>query len=64
VLDISVDSRNGRYLVATDGAPLHLTTETRLRLRLADYRVSVVRRPCSSFYETLRHKLMWGKDPR
>jgi NAD kinase len=50
--------------VATDGAPLHLTTETRLRLRLADYRVSVVRRPCSSFYETLRHKLMWGKDPR
>jgi NAD+ kinase len=64
VIDLSVDSRNGLFLVATDGSPLHLTTESRLRIRLADYRVSVVRRPSSSFYETLRHKLMWGKDPR
>jgi NAD+ kinase len=63
-LDLSVGSRNGLYLVATDGTPLHLTTDTPLRIRLADYRVNVVRRASSSFFETLRQKLMWGKDPR
>jgi NAD+ kinase len=64
VIDLSVDSRNSLFLVATDGSPIHLTTDSKLRIRQAEYRVAVVRRTSSSFYETLRHKLMWGKDPR
>ncbi len=60
VLDIEVSSRNGLFLVAIDGNPLHLTTQYRLQLRKSDYQVKVVRRPESSFYDTLRKKLMWG----
>ncbi len=63
-LEIEVRSRNALFLVAADGNPLPLTTRYRLRLQQADYRISVVRRPESNFYETLRQKLMWGQDPR
>lgn len=61
VLDIEVTSRNNLFLVATDGLPLHLTTQYKLQLRRAEHTIGVVRRPNHSFYDTLREKLMWGK---
>lgn len=63
-LDIEVSSRNNIFLVATDGQPVHLTTESHLHLSKADYTIGVVRRPDHSFYDTLRNKLMWGRDGR
>lgn len=63
-LDIEVESRNNVYLVATDGKPVHLTTQSKLHLNKADYQIGVVRRPDHTFYDTLRTKLMWGRDGR
>lgn len=63
-LDIVVESRNNIYLVATDGKPVHLTTQSKLHLSKADYQIGVVRRPDHTFYDTLRTKLMWGRDGR
>lgn len=63
-LDIEVESRNNIYLVSTDGQTVHLTTQSRLRLRQGDYEIGVVRRPDHTFFDTLRAKLMWGKDGR
>lgn len=63
-LDIQVESRNNIYLVSTDGQTVHLTTQSRLHLSLADYEIGVVRRPDHTFFDTLRAKLMWGKDGR
>jgi len=63
-LTIDVQSRNNIFLVATDGQPVHLTTQSRLHLTKASYTVGVVRRPDHSFYDTLRNKLMWGRDGR
>lgn len=63
-IDIRVSSRNSLFLVAVDGVPLHLTTEYALQLGKAAHTVSVVRRPNHTFYDTLRQKLMWGKDVR
>ena len=60
VLDIEVSSRNNLFLVATDGLPLHLTTQYKLQLKKADHTIAVVRRPDHTFYDTLRKKLMWG----
>ena len=60
VLDIEVASRNNLFLVAIDGLPLHLTTQYKLQLRKADHTIGVVRRSNSTFYDTLRKKLMWG----
>lgn len=63
-LDIQVESRNNIYLVATDGKPVHLTTQSKLHLSKADYQIGVVRRPDHTFFDTLRTKLMWGRDGR
>lgn len=60
VIDLEVTSRNNLFLVATDGLPLHLTTQYKLQLRKADHTIGVVRRPDHTFYDTLRKKLMWG----
>lgn len=64
VLDVEVSSRNNIFLVATDGQPVHLTTQSRLRLTKADHTIGVVRRPDHTFFDTLRNKLMWGRDGR
>lgn len=64
VLDIEVESRNNIYLVSTDGQTVHLTTQSRLRLSRAEHQIGVVRRPDHTFFDTLRNKLMWGKDGR
>jgi len=63
-LDIQVTSRNGLFLVAIDGVPLHLTTEYSLQITKASHQVKVVRRPNATFFDTLRQKLMWGADVR
>lgn len=64
VIDIEVQSRNNIFLVSTDGQTVHLTTQSRLRLTKAQHQVGVVRRPDHSFFDTLRNKLMWGRDGR
>lgn len=63
-IEIQVQSRNNIFLVSTDGQPVHLTTNSRLRLTKAEHQIGVVRRPDHSFYDTLRNKLMWGRDGR
>ncbi|MBR5069379.1 MAG: NAD(+)/NADH kinase [Bacteroidales bacterium] len=63
-IDIEVSSRNNIYLVAVDGQTVHLTTQSRLTLVKADHTLGVVRRPNRTFFDTLRNKLMWGRDGR
>ncbi len=63
-IDIEVNSRNNIYLVAVDGQTVHLTTQSRLTLFKADHTLGVVRRRDHTFYDTLRNKLMWGRDGR
>lgn len=63
-LDIEVSSRNNIFLVSTDGQTVHLTTQSHLHLSKADYTVGVVRQLDHTFYDTLRNKLMWGRDGR
>ncbi len=61
VLHLSVDSRNGLYLVALDGVAVPLTTGSELILTRAPFRTRVVRRKGHTFFDTLRAKLMWGQ---
>lgn len=63
-IEVKVESRNNLFLVAVDGLPVHLTTEYTLHLERASHEVGVVRCQNSSFFDTLRQKLMWGADAR
>jgi NAD+ kinase len=63
-----------RIIVHTDSKEVHLTadgqedrlykTPAEFIVKKAPYTVKLVKRMKGSFYDTLRKKLLWGKDPR
>ena len=61
---LSVSSRSHNFLVAIDGRSETCDENTSLTIRRAPYNISVLKRPSSSFFRTLREKLMWGNDIR
>ena len=61
---LTVESRNHNFLVAIDGRSETCSEDIRLTLRKAPHSIRVVKRPDSSFFRTLRNKLMWGTDIR
>lgn len=63
-LEISVESRNGSYLLSLDGVSTVLSTDVKFKIKKAPHALKVVKREGQTFYKTLRNKLMWGADPR
>ena len=61
---LSVESRNGSFLVSLDGRSDIMTSGTRLTIKKAEFTLKVAKRIGHTFYGTLRDKLMWGADPR
>lgn len=64
VVRLHVSSRNHRFLVSVDGRSETCSEDVNLCIRRAPYSIRVFKRPDSSFFSTLRTKLMWGTDPR
>lgn len=63
-IELKVHSRSGRYLLAIDGRSISLPEGCTIRLRKADYCVSVIKTTGNDFFHTLRGKMMWGVDQR
>lgn len=63
-IELSVDSRSHQYLVAIDGRSESLSEDIRMKIRRAPYSILLLKRKGSSFFRTLRNKLMWGSDVR
>lgn len=63
-ITLTVESRSHNFLVAIDGRSESCSEGTKLILRRAPYNINVLKRSNSSFFQTLRNKLMWGTDPR
>lgn len=63
-LELSVESRSHQFLVAIDGRSETCAEDVRLTISKAAYPICVLKRPHSSFFRTLRNKLMWGSDIR
>lgn len=64
VIDLTVRSRSHNFLVALDGRSETCADRVSLQVRKAESRIKVIKLPESSFYNTLRNKLMWGNDVR
>lgn len=64
VLHLTVESRNGSFLVAVDGISRSYPEHTTLTLRKAPHTIRVVKQENSTFFRTLQNKMMWGADPR
>ena len=63
-ISLTVESRSHNFLVAIDGRSESCPETTRLSIGRAPYSIRVLRREGSSFFSTLRSKLMWGNDLR
>ncbi len=61
---LKVESRVSQYSLSLDSRLIHIDTDTELIIRKADFKVSLVQPTNLSFYETIRQKLLWGKDKR
>ncbi len=61
---LTVESRNHQFLVALDGRSHTCSDDTKLVIQRAPYCVRVLKRKDSSFFSTLREKMMWGSDVR
>lgn len=62
VLRLTTDCRNRYFTVSLDSRSVDCICGTEIELRRADFKIKVVK--SSSFYTTLRNKLMWGADKR
>ena len=59
-----ISSRTGSYLLACDGKSTPKVEGDMIQVRRSSRRLRVLHATDYSFYETLRNKLMWGKDLR
>jgi len=63
-VELTVHSRSHSFLVAVDGRSFRQPEGITLRLGRADYVARIVKRASTSYFSTLREKMMWGADGR
>ncbi len=61
---LKVESRAQEYSLSLDSRLIHMKTDAELIIRKADFDILLVHPNSLSFYETIRQKLLWGKDKR
>lgn len=63
-IELEVESRSHKFLIAVDDNSEKLPETTRITVRRAAYDVAIVKRKSSNYVDTLRTKMMWGADVR
>lgn len=63
-ISLKVISRTHHYLLSVDGRSEVMNEATELKISKANYTIGIVRVSGLTFFDTLRHKLSWGSDPR
>lgn len=61
---MKVKSRVPEYSLSLDSRLIHMATDTEISMRKAPFQMLLVQPNNLSFYETIRQKLLWGKDKR
>ena len=64
VITLQVECRSHHFLVALDGRSEKCCEGSTITLRKAPYSIKIVKRQHSTYFSTLREKLMWGADTR
>jgi len=63
-ISLRVKSRADRFLVSIDSVTYEVENDIVLNIDKAAHSLKLVKFPATSFYNTLRNKLMWGVDKR
>lgn len=63
-LKFKVEGRADNYLCTLDARYELITSQHEMTIQKADFKIKLVELNKMSYFKTLRHKLMWGKDLR
>jgi len=63
-IKLKVDSRDADYIISLDHQSKILNKPFDIYISKADYKIKLLKLTDTSYYETLRNKLMWGMDKR
>lgn len=61
---LKVNSRVPQYSLSLDTRLVHIDTSVEISIRKASFHIHLMQPKNLSFYETIRQKLLWGKDKR
>ncbi|MCB2194817.1 MAG: NAD kinase [Bacteroidetes bacterium] len=64
VLQLKLEDRSLNYIASLDHRSLLIKNTEEISIRKADFKIRLIKLDQSSFYKTLRNKLMWGMDKR
>lgn len=64
IIKLKVSSRVPQYSLSLDSRLYHLNTKEELFIKKANFELSLMLPKDINFFETLRQKLLWGKDKR
>ncbi len=64
VLDLKINSRVGEYFLSLDARNKPLSTDVKLQLRKAKFKIKIVEPKDKTYLMTLRDKMFWGSDRR
>lgn len=64
VIKLQVSGRENFFLISMDSRIATLSNETRITIKTAPFKISMVELAEDSFLQTLRKKLLWGEDRR
>lgn len=63
-IKFKVESRVSQYSLSLDSRLIHIETDKEIVIKKADFQILLVQPNNLSFYETIRQKLLWGRDKR
>lgn len=61
---LKICSRSHNFLAAIDGRSKRMSDDVTITIRRAAHNISIIKSKESSYYGTLREKMMWGMDTR
>lgn len=64
VVSFEIESRVGQAMVSLDTRTELVNEKTQIAIRKADFDIKLVRPGKSNYLNSLRDRLMWGKDHR
>jgi len=63
-LQLKLESRAVNYIASIDHRSVVINNTVDLKIERADFKIKLLKLNTTSFYKTLRNKLMWGADRR
>jgi NAD+ kinase len=64
IIRLKTESRDSSFMLSIDSRVEILDSNSEIIIRRADFNVKTIRTEGNTFYDNLRHKLMWGLDRR